>query len=472
MSTPIYHTDTAIVGAGTAGLTAHRTLLKNGIPSLLIEKNHKVHTTCAAVGCMPSKLLIAAAHSRYIAQQALHVFGSISQLDNTPNDTSLWTRIQSERDRFTSLVHQGTNPLLLSTWAPNIPLSGLTTSTTASLSAYSPTDEYPFTLNLQTHTTSRILKAKKLIQASGSVPFIPTVWHPHLTLLNTALHTNETIFELNKTPKSIAVIGAGVIGVELSSAFHQLGTNTHLISPTAPSQLLSLSPASSSSYSQYLAQQGINLHLETTILQAYYDNNTSLWTLTLSNTTTVQVEKVLLATGRKPNILPDTTTIPLNHQLIIGDASSTHPLLHEAALDGAHAYDWRQQADNRVELTPLRIVFGYPQVAIVGNVPPNQPPHGHVCFADQGRSRVQAENVGHLSIWFNENKELMAAEIIHPRAEHLAPLLAWATQARQTCDQLLSMPFFHPVIEEGLRTALRTAQTKINSLQAGALSAR
>ena len=464
MSTPTYHTDTAIIGAGTAGLTAHRTLLKNGVPSLLIEKSYEVHTTCASVGCMPSKLLIAAAHSRHVAQQAQTVFGAVSHVDATPNDELLWSRIQTERNRFTSLVHQGAISLAMTTWAEDTPLNGLLTGTCATLIAYEPTKEYPFTLKLQTETAARLLRAKKLIQASGSTPVVPDIWKQHLPLLGAALHTNETIFELKETPRSIAIIGAGVIGVELSTAFHQLGAQTHLISPTPPSRLLSLSPASSTAYNQYLVQQGLKTHLEVSILHARYEDNISLWTLTLSDATTVQVEKVLVATGRKSNLLPGTDTILPAHQLIVGDASSAHPLLHEAALDGAYAYEWWQQGGTRAEITPLRIVFSYPQVAIVGTVPKNTDPHGYVSFGDQGRSRVQAENVGHLSIWFDDQCRLAAAEIVHPRAEHLAHLLAWAIQARQTVEQLLAMPFFHPVIEEGVRTALRQAKTALYNL--------
>jgi hypothetical protein len=51
--------------------------------------------------------------------------------------------------------------------------------------------------------------------------------------------------------------------------------------------------------------------------------------------------------------------------------------------------------------------------------------------------------------------------MIGPDAEHIGHLLAWAVQARFTVDQALAMPFYHPVVEEGLRTALRDAQTKL-----------
>jgi dihydrolipoamide dehydrogenase len=60
---------------------------------------------------------------------------------------------------------------------------------------------------------------------------------------------------------------------------------------------------------------------------------------------------------------------------------------------------------------------------------------------------------------------LRGAEMIGPDAEHLGHLLAWAIQARLTVAQTLEMPFYHPVVEEGLRTALRDAQAGLQAVQ-------
>jgi dihydrolipoamide dehydrogenase len=60
---------------------------------------------------------------------------------------------------------------------------------------------------------------------------------------------------------------------------------------------------------------------------------------------------------------------------------------------------------------------------------------------------------------------ISGAELIGPDAEHLAHLLAWAIQSGMTLERALEMPFYHPVIEEGLRTALRDAQAKLQAAQ-------
>ena len=112
------------------------------------------------------------------------------------------------------------------------------------------------------------------------------------------------------------------------------------------------------------------------------------------------------------------------------------------------------------------IAFTDPQIAIVGGgyrvLDECEAGAGEVNFGNQGRSRVQGINAGKLRVYADRhNGRLMGAEIFGPRAEHLAHLLAWAVQQRMTVEQALSMPFYHPVIEEGLRTALRRLAVNI-----------
>ncbi|HMR10701.1 MAG TPA: hypothetical protein PKA88_33215, partial [Polyangiaceae bacterium] len=81
---------------------------------------------------------------------------------------------------------------------------------------------------------------------------------------------------------------------------------------------------------------------------------------------------------------------------------------------------------------------------------------GTVSYGNQGRARVQNEHAGRVNLYAQRSScILVGAELFCPGAEHLAHLLAWAVQQQLRVDELLSMPFYHPVLEEGLRTALR-----------------
>jgi dihydrolipoamide dehydrogenase len=158
---------------------------------------------------------------------------------------------------------------------------------------------------------------------------------------------------------------------------------------------------------------------------------------------------------------------------IAGDAANDMPLLHEAADEGRIAGDNAARFPNVIEgdrRAPLGIVFTDPQIAIIGGgaatIPKGSFITGEVSFEDQGRSREMLRNQGHLRVYADSaDGRFLGAEMVGPDAEHIGHLLAWAVQARMTVSQMLSMPFYHPVIEEGLRTALRDLDANLQKAQ-------
>ena len=204
-------------------------------------------------------------------------------------------------------------------------------------------------------------------------------------------------------------------------------------------------------------------------------------------------EYMLAAVGRRPNVdnigleniniekdargvpvadpLTMQTSIP--HIFIAGDASNQLPLLHEAADQGKIAGDNAGRYPNIVgglRRSTIGVVFTNPQIGFVGlkyaqvaaQYQPDEFVIGEVSFKNQGRSRVMLVNKGHMRLYAEKaTGRFIGAEILGPAAEHLAHLLAWAHQMKMTVPQMLDMPFYHPVIEEGLRTALRDADAKL-----------
>jgi dihydrolipoamide dehydrogenase len=82
---------------------------------------------------------------------------------------------------------------------------------------------------------------------------------------------------------------------------------------------------------------------------------------------------------------------------------------------------------------------------------------GAIDWAEQGRARVMGVDRGLLRVYGERNTgRFLGAEMVGPRAEHIAHLLAWAAQSRLTVSEMLQRPFYHPVLEEGVRTALRS----------------
>ncbi len=206
---------------------------------------------------------------------------------------------------------------------------------------------------------------------------------------------------------------------------------------------------------------------------------------------TARVDYVVAATGRAPNVRGlglehaslalDARGVPVFDRrtmqcgaapiFIAGDANDDLPLLHEAADEGriagenAARFPDVRPASRR---TPLGIVFSEPQLAVVGtrhaDLAPGRCVTGVVSFENQGRSRVMLRNQGLLHVYADiATGRIVGAEMIGPDAEHLGHLLAWAIQSEMTVARALEMPFYHPVVEEGLRTALRDAQAKLEA---------
>jgi len=162
------------------------------------------------------------------------------------------------------------------------------------------------------------------------------------------------------------------------------------------------------------------------------------------------------------------------HIFIAGDANNEIPLLHEAADEGKTAGNNAGQfplIQPGLRRTPLSVVFSEPQIAHIGLSPnaikaqyPDNYAVGEVSFEGQGRSRVMLKNQGMLKVYAHQDTGLfLGAEMFGPAAEHIGHLLSWAIQQQQTVTQILDMPFYHPVIEEGVRTAFRDLDAKLNA---------
>jgi dihydrolipoamide dehydrogenase len=458
---PTVETDVAVVGAGTAGLAAYRAAKAAGRAALLIEGG--VHgTTCARVGCMPSKLLIAPAE----AAHAVERFGAFGlRGDVSVDGEAVMARVRRERDRFVGFVTQGVEA---------IPAS----------------DRIEGYAHFVDDTTLAVgdvtIKTRATVIATGSTTAFPAVW----TALGERLVTNETLFEWTALPESVAVFGPGVIGLELGQALHRLGVRVKVfgrgggIGPLADPELVA----------EARRVFGAEFYLDT---DAHADvaldgNRVAVRYRALDGETrTEHFEYLLAATGRTPNVAKlglDRTSVERNAYgvpvfdretmqcgdspiFIAGDANADVPLLHEAADEGRIAGDNAARfpaVHAGVRRSPLSVVFTDPQIAVVGSgwrgVRDVAHVTGRVSFDDQGRARVMQRNRGRLHVYAEIGTGLLlGAEMIGPDAEHLAHLLAWAHQLQLTVAEMLRLPFYHPVIEEGLRTALRDAYSQLDA---------
>mgnify|MGYP001069310446 CR=1 FL=1 len=195
--------DVAVIGGGTAGLGAYRAA-KLSTPNVVMIEGGPFGTTCARVGCMPSKLLIAAAEAVHQTERA-HGFGIHPQGEILINGREVMDRVKRERDRFVGFVLEGVE---------NIPARD-------KISGYARFID-DNTLMVDDHT--RIV-AQRIVIATGSRPAWPAAWDA----LGDRLVINDDVFSWDDLPESVAVFGPGVIGLELGQALHRLGVEVKVL---------------------------------------------------------------------------------------------------------------------------------------------------------------------------------------------------------------------------------------------------
>lgn len=444
--------DVAVIGAGTAGMAAYRAARVHTDRVLLIEAAH-YGTTCARVGCMPSKLLIAAADAAEAVREAHH-FGVQAEPPRV-DGRAVMQRVRAERDRFVGFVLE-----TIHGWPEATRLDGRARFTG------------PTTLDVN----GQAIEAKAIVVATGSRPQIPPGWRERL---GTKLIVNDDVFDWVDLPRSVAVVGAGVIGLELALALHRLGVRVRLfargerVSPLTDPVLQALA--------RDLFGQALPLTLNANAMEPTLDGDD----VVIGGE---RFELLLCAAGRVPNLDGlglDTLALPCDaqgrptidrhtaqwgssHVFVAGDVTGDRPLLHEAADSGRIAGDNAARyprVHQRPRRAPLGVVFSDPQIAMAGASHAELVGSGckfdvgRVSFADQGRSRVMLMNRGALHVYAERGTgRFLGAEMIGPAAEHLGHLLAWSAQRGDTVQQMLDCPFYHPVVEEGLRTALRDLQ--------------
>lgn len=451
--------DTAIIGAGTAGLTAYNSARKHTDNLVLIEGG-TYGTTCARVGCMPSKLLIAAAESAHDAAQA-GLFGI--QIGNIQvNGDQVLERVRKERDAFVGSVLASME---------SIPADHKLTGYARFLA--------PGKLMVGDDLE---IEADRIVIATGSSPAIPDMFQG----LGDRLLVNDSLFELPSLPDSVAVFGSGVVGLELGQALSRLGVWVRLFGRGG--SLGGIADDEIRAYAEQCFNDEFYLDTRSEVKTlSPLDKGVSVSFVHRDNgVVTEQFDYILVATGRAPNLdgldlhnsgltlddngipLTDPSTLQcgLNPVFLVGDANKQAPVLHEAASEGkiagenAGRHPDVMPADRQV---PFAVVFSNPQITSVGvtvdgisAAERKDYAAGKSSFEDQGRSKVIGKNRGMLKVYAERDSEIfVGAEMFGPAAEHIGHLLAWAAQQRMTVSAMLAMPFYHPVIEEGVRSALK-----------------
>lgn len=466
--------DVVIIGAGSAGLSAYRAAKKH-TPSVILVEGGDYGTTCARTGCMPSKLLIAAANAVHDARH-IAPFGARIESDVIIDRHAVMQRVREGRDAFVATILDS-----IEDFPAEDKLRGQARF------------EDDHTLAVADHTRVRFSRA---IVATGSSPHIPEP----LQAAGKRILTSDTIFDLHELPESVAVFGPGIVGLELGQALARLGVRVRLFGRSGGVGGLQDKALRSAAVSLFNEEFYLDPEAETSDIQEDDDGvRVTFVDRRSGERLTERFDYLLAATGRRPNLAglglekagieTNDKGIPLydrhtlqcydtrggaSHVFIAGDANHAEPLLHEATDEGRIAgHNAGRFPDLRAgyRRVSLAIVFSEPQIASVGlSRPEIEKTHvlgqdyaiGELNYENQGRAKVMRQNHGWVHLYGEYGTGLfLGAELLAPQAEHLGHLLAWACQQRMSVHQMLNMPFYHPTLEEGIRTALRDLNAKL-----------
>lgn len=447
----------AIIGAGTAGLSARREVAKVTDDYVVIDPG-PLGTTCARVGCMPSKVLIQAAndfHRRHVLHEEGIEGASNLQIDSK----KVMGHVRKLRDRFVRGVLKD-----IEEWTASKLIQ----------------ERARFLDSNTLEAGEEKIKADKIIIATGSSPFLPSSWKEY----SDYIFDSDSLFDLEELPSKVAVVGLGVIGIELGQAMSRLGVE--VIGIDIQRTCGGLSDPALIDYTVNTFSTEFPMHFEGAEIIEANENGVRI----RSGENEWVVDKLFTSMGRRPNleglglkeigVSHNEKGIPLfdpsNYKIkdsniyLVGDVNNERPILHEAADEGRIAgYNSVRESEQCFQRrTRLGIVFTEPNIATVGKTYQMLQDEeadfivGKVSYEGQGRAIVKLKEKGLLHIYAHKKSgKILGAELFAPEGEHLAHLIAWAISLNLGVEDALALPFYHPVLEEGLRTALRDAASQI-----------
>ena len=453
--------EVAIIGAGSAGLYALSQVKKETDDFLLINSG-PYGTTCARVGCMPSKSLIRIAE--YYHDRVDFEKSGIKHSDALK--VSMPDVLQRVRDHRDFLVNGNIKHSI--TRLGDKVLSGKA--------------EFINRNTLKVGDDEII--AKKIIIATGSTP----VFDPKWEAFKEHILTTDELFEQEDLPPTLGVIGLGVIGLELGQALSRLGVK---ITATHSKEFIGgLSDPEVNAVMLQECQKEFDIWLGGRAVLTKADDKIKI----TSGEREVLVDKVLVAIGRKPNLEAlklENLGITLNKRgmpnfdpytmqiedlpiYIAGDVNADRPLLHEAADEGRIAgYNAVKPQKKFKRKVPLSIVFTSPNIAFVGKEyreikEDDNVITGSYDFVKQARAMLMNTNVGIANLYVQKSDgKLLGAQMAIPGGEHLAHHLAWAIEQDLTIYDMLELPFYHPTLEEGLYSLLLSCAREIGKKTEG-----
>ena len=448
-----------VIGGGPAGYPAALKAASLGAQVTLVEKN-KLGGVCLNCGCIPSKSFLDAAHRfQTIRSSAALCQEGASSLADKLTALCDFQKIKKRQQAATQKLAQGIAFLLKKARVTVIEAEA------------SFVDEH--TLSLHTPQGTQTLTFDGVILATGSEAFYP----PPFDAWRGQIYDNTNFFDMPALPKSLAIVGGGVIGCEMAQAMRGLGVEVHLIE-MQPRILPLEQPSVSRVINQAFIKEGI--HIYTGVRAETVQKNAAGFDVILSDGKTLEVETILVAIGRRVDLTTlhverlnlewdhkglrvNPTTLQAKGNIYgAGDITGLYQLAHAATRQGEVAASnlCGTPAQYHNERVP-RAIYTTPEVSSVGLSQAQAEARGlevsihKSFFLANGRAVAQDQTDGYAEwICDTSSGKLLGATLVGLQAAELIHIAAVALEAEMTISQLREVIFAHPTFSETVIEAL------------------
>ncbi len=444
--------DVIAIGGGTAGLVSAAGAAYLGARVALVERE-RLGGDCLWTGCIPSKALIASARAAQLRRDAglLGILGKARPVEfGTVMDSMRAAReVVSHHDDPARFRAMGVEVVF---------------------------GDAEFVAADAIRVGERRLRARRIVIATGSHPALP----PIPGLAESKPLTHQTFFELTAAPPSVAIIGAGPIGVEFAQLLQRLGVPVLLLE-MAPQILPKEDPEAAAVVRQMLEREGVTVHTGVEVRRVARDGDTASvrWRGTDGIEQKVTVGEVLVAAGRRPNIeglALERPGVAATSQGITVDARlrTTVPGIWAAGdvsggMQFTHVADYQARLVVRNALTPFRaradyravpwVTYTDPEIARVGITEAEAASDGIAArawrydFADLDRAIADRRREGFVKLLATPRGRLLGATIVGAGAGELIAPVALAMQHRLPLSSLRSFVYPYPTMSEGVLRA-------------------
>jgi dihydrolipoamide dehydrogenase len=447
--------DVIILGAGPGGYVCAIRCAQLGLKVAVVEGRDTLGGTCLNVGCIPSKALLHASHMLHEAQENFPKMGLMTAAPRVD-----WARMQGYKEDVVGQNTKGIEFLFKKnkiTWLKgwgSIPAAG------------------------QVRVGEEVHQAKSIVIATGSeASSLPGVTVDEVTVV-----TSTGALTLGKIPKTMVVIGAGVIGLEMGSVYARLGTQV-----TVVEYLDAITPGMDAeiakAFQRILQKQGLAFVLGAAVqgVDQAKGGATVRWTLKKDNSEASQkADVVLLATGRKPytaglglealgvDLLPRGQVKTDAHfatnikgLYAIGDAIPGPMLAHKAEDEGMALAEILAGKAGHVNYDVIPgVIYTTPEVANVGKTEEQLKAEGRAYkvgkFSFMGNARAKAVFQGEGFVKLLADKEtdrILGCHLIGPAAGDLIHEVCVAMEFGASAQDLALTCHAHPTFSEAMREA-------------------